>query len=169
MFWLLERVGDVLWTRMLRELKDVPFAAQRDALHALLEMPGLRRCAVDSTGLGAQLAEEASAFGRGRVEPVVFTGAVKEDLALTLRRAFEDRALRIPASPAIREDIHSVRRTVTSAGNLRFEAARTGRGHADRFWALALAVHAATPPRTVPVAYESLRARRGIEAAGGCF
>jgi phage FluMu gp28-like protein len=167
--WLLERVGDVLWTRMVREMKDAPFAAQREVLHALIKMPGLKRCAVDSTGIGAQLAEEAQAAGRGRVEQVSFTASVKEDLALTLRRAFEDRALRIPASPEVREDIHSVRRTVTSAGNLRFEAARGGRGHADRFWALALAVHAATPPKTEPVAYEPLATRRGIEASGGCF
>ncbi|MDA8086538.1 MAG: hypothetical protein M0Z75_07560, partial [Nitrospiraceae bacterium] len=73
---------------------------------------------------------------------VIFTGKVKEDLAVTLRRRFEDRQVRIPADRDIREDIHSVKRFTTSAGNIRFDAERTELGHADRFWAAALGVHA---------------------------
>jgi hypothetical protein len=53
----------------------------------------------------------------------------------------EDRALRIPYDPVIRADLRSVTKQ-TTAGNIRFTAERTTDGHADRFWALALAVHA---------------------------
>ncbi len=166
--WLLERVGDVLWTRMVRQMRGAPFALQRDTLYSQLEAPGLRRAALDSTGIGAQLAEEALTRFRGKVEPVHFSSITKEDMAVTLRRAFEDRALRIPSSPEIREDIHSVRRSVTSAGNLRFEAPRSEAGHADRFWALALAVHAATRPISQGVAYESLSVRAHARGRG-CF
>ncbi len=166
--WLLERVGDVLWTRMVRQMRGAPFALQRDTLYSVLEAPGLRRAALDSTGIGAQLAEEALARFRGKVEPVHFSALIKEDMAVTLRRAFEDRALRIPSSAEIREDIHSVRRSVTSAGNLRFDAVRSEAGHADRFWALALAVHAATRPVSQAVAYESLGTRAHIKGSG-CF
>jgi hypothetical protein len=33
------------------------------------------------------------------------------------------------------------------AGNVRFDAEHTDRGHADRFWALAMVVNAASEPR----------------------
>ncbi|KKK62080.1 hypothetical protein LCGC14_3007900, partial [marine sediment metagenome] len=157
--WLLERVGDVLWTRGVRQMRGASFALQRDTLYTLLDEPGMRRAALDSTGIGAQLAEEAAGRYRSRVEPVLFTALTKEDMAVTLRRAFEDHTLRIPSAPEIREDIHSVRRSVTSAGNLRFEAGRTKAGHADRFWALALAVHAAGLTPAGRVMYETISAR----------
>jgi hypothetical protein len=35
---------------------------------------------------------------------------------------------------------------VTSAGNVRYDAARTDEGHADSAWALGLALHAANAP-----------------------
>ena len=48
------------------------------------------------------------------------------------------------ADDAVREDLHSVRKSVTAAGNVRLDVERTDTdGHADRFWALALAYHAA--------------------------
>lgn len=154
-FWLIEKIGDVLWTRMVKEMHREPFRIQRDFLYSILDGSyfsllrianselRLRRCCIDSSGLGAQLAEEArEKFGQ-RVEEITFTGAVKEDLAVTLRRRFEDRLLRLPRNRDIREDIHSVKKLTTSAGNVRFDAGHSGVGHADRFWALALSVHAA--------------------------
>ena len=56
----------------------------------------------------------------------------------------EDRRLRIPHDGKIRADLRSVTKQVTGAGNIRFTAERTRDGHADRFWALALAIHAAS-------------------------
>jgi phage FluMu gp28-like protein len=140
---------------------------QRDFLYALLDgsfsgdgAKGIRRACMDSSGIGGQLAEEAAErFGR-RVEGVVFTGPVKEDLALGLRRRFEEKVLRIPAEAAVREDIHSVRRLTTASGNARFDAQRTGDSHADRFWALALAVHACGGPFAAQPSYESVSRRQ---------
>ncbi len=149
-FWLWERVGDVFWTRMVKEMRNAPFAAQRDFLYGLITDIRPRRACIDATGLGAQLAEEAiTRFGRV-VEAVTFTAKVKEDLAVTLRRRFEDRQVRIPADREIREDIHSVKKFTTSAGNIRFDAERTELGHADRFWAAALGVHAGSGLRAGP-------------------
>ena len=56
---------------------------------------------------------------------------------------FEDKKIKIPDDDIIRADLHSVRRETTFAGNIRFAGDRTRNGHADRFWALALAIHAA--------------------------
>lgn len=146
-FWLVERVSGTCFTRRLETLQDTPFAEQERVLYELLALPGLRRACIDSTGLGMQLAERAAErFGTYRVEGVQFTGPVKEALAYPLRAAFEDKSVRIPADDAIRADLRSIKKTTTAAGNIRFEADRGPGGHADRFWALALALHAAQSP-----------------------
>lgn len=143
--WLLERVGDVLWTRAVRVLERAPFSVQRDALFSLLT--SVRRACLDASGLGMQLAEEAQQrFGTYKVAAVTFSNTVKEALAEGLRRRFEDRTIRIPDDRAIREDLHSVKRLVTATGAARFDAERHDRSHADRFWALALACEAAGTP-----------------------
>lgn len=153
--WLLQRVADVSWTRRVVELQGTSFAAQREVLYGLL--PRVKRACIDATGLGMQLAEEAQRKF-AQAEPVTFTAAVKSDLATTLRRSFEDRTVRIPISNEVREDLHSVRRVVTSAGNIRFDAERDAGSHADRFWALALATHAQSSGAYAP--YESMTVAR---------
>lgn len=144
--WLAEKVEDVLFTRKVIVLFRTPFRDQREILFSLL--PSVRRACLDSTGLGMQLAEEAQEkFGETRVEAVTFTANVKEDLAVTMMRSFQDKRVRVPIDREIRQDLHSVRKYVTVAGNVRYDADRTeATGHADRFWALALALHAAATP-----------------------
>ena len=51
--------------------------------------------------------------------------------------------MRHPWPGNVRELEHSVERSVTSGGHVRFEASRGAGSHADRFRAAALAVHAA--------------------------
>jgi hypothetical protein len=55
----------------------------------------------------------------------------------------EDRKVRIPYDKAIRADLRAVTKVTTMSGNIRFTAERTKDGHSDRFWALALGIHAA--------------------------
>lgn len=150
--WAAERVGETLTTRAVRTLERAPFAEQRSAIRELFAAPTFRRGAIDATGAGMQLAEElVEEFGEGRVEAVTFTARFKEEAAYRVKRAIEERTLLLPRSRDIREDFHSIRRETTTAGNARFEASRSeGRGHGDRFWAAALAVHAAPPPPREP-------------------
>jgi phage FluMu gp28-like protein len=109
----------------------------------------VRRCCIDRSGLGRQFAERAQKkFGSYRVEGVDFTQGSKEELAYPVRLAFEDRAVRVPFSNAIRADLRGVRKLVTSSGNTRFAGERNAYGHCDRFWALALALYAARQPAT---------------------
>jgi phage FluMu gp28-like protein len=142
--WLLERVGDVLATRQVVCLEKATFAEQEERLYGILALPNFQRCCIDQTGLGRQFAERAAQrFGRYKVEGIQFTSAVKEDLAYTTRTAFEKKTVRIPADKFIRADLRSMRKEATASGNIRFTGERTANGHADRFWALALALHAA--------------------------
>lgn len=105
----------------------------------------LRRLCVDSSGLGAFPAEQIQRrHGRARVEPVVFTMPVKEDLATILYGAIVSNQLKLPqADELLRSDLCALRRIITEAGNVRYDAPHTDEGHADRAWALALALSAA--------------------------
>ncbi len=144
--WVIERVGDVYWTRTVRVMDRVNFSAQEGVLNQLLSLPGagVKRLCIDSTGIGMQMAERLQErWGRYRVEAVNFTSNVKAELAMPLRRLFEDKLIRIPMDDAVREDLRKVRQIVTAAGNVRFDASHDTDGHADRFWSLALAYHAA--------------------------
>jgi phage FluMu gp28-like protein len=145
--WVVERVEDVCFTRQVVCLDQAPFAEQEDRLYEILALPSLKRCCIDQTGIGRQFAERAAErFGRHRVEGIHFTSEVKEDLAYTTRAAFEKKTARIPADKFIRADLRSMRKEATASGNLRFTGERTRDGHADRFWGLALALHAAKQP-----------------------
>lgn len=142
--WVLAREGDVLWTVGQFELAGAPFRVQFDLLVELLSLAKVRRCCIDAGGLGMQLAEQAvERFGEHRVEAVTFTQALKSQLASALRVAVEGRLIRVPMDDKIRNDWHSLERSVTSSGHFRLTAPRREGSHADRFWAAALAVHAA--------------------------
>ena len=140
--WVNERVGDVSWTRMMLVIAGETYTSQEQRLNLLMRNPRVRRICVDATGIGAMLAERLAQRWGHRAEAVTFTAASKSELAMPLLRLFQDKLLRVPAEAEVREDLHSVRKVVTAANNVRLDADRDERGHADRFWALALATHA---------------------------
>jgi phage FluMu gp28-like protein len=144
--WALEQVGDVLWARERIELRRAAFAEQLAALDGLFERYRVARVAMDQTGMGEAVVEQAQRrHDRYRVAGVLFTAPAKLDMAGRLKERLEDRRLRIPAGdPALRADLHSVQRIAGATGLPRLVAAREGGSHADRFWALALAVSAAS-------------------------
>lgn len=159
--WLKERVGDLLVTKAVEVLRKMLYREQKKILYEYLSLPRMRRACIDATGIGANLAEDAALdFGKSRVEEVTFTAAVKEEMALDLRNSFEDRLERIPQSRVIRADLYSVKKTVTSSGNIRYSAERSEDGHADRFWACALATHAAKTKSSGPPKHKRMAARR---------
>lgn len=162
--WLNEQIADVHWTRSVLTLCKTKFSTQRQAISDL--MPMVRRCCIDANGVGAQLAEECTeAWTEQLVEGVSMNGQVPGMIATKVKKQFEDRKIRIPDDSEIRRDLHQVRRVHTEAGNVRFEAPRTKDGHADRFWALGLALHAAEPIST-SVDYEGVETSRWLELSG---
>lgn len=148
-FWVLGKVGDVYETRLLKSFARSAYAVQEEYLNLLMAQ-GVRRICIDATGIGDMLAERAAGRWGHRVEGVKFTLESKAALAMPLVRLFEDRLVRVPADAAVREGLHKVRKIVTGAGNVRFDARHDDAGHADEFWSLALAYMAADdvkPPR----------------------
>lgn len=162
-FWVDEVVGGVAFARKLVDLKNTTFDEQEARLYELLALPTLRRACIDNTGIGRQLVERAQTrFGKYKVEAITFTPAVKEELAYPVRSACEDRSMRIPDRPEVVSDFRAIRKETTAAGNIRFTAERGPGGHSDRFWAKALARHAAAQaaPATAPHAWSRQTARQ---------
>lgn len=158
--WIFERLGDVLYTRAVIALQNMPKPEQEAILWPWIAR--CRRTSIDGTGLGIGWADDAQRkFGEHRVEAVTFTPKVKEALAYPVRGKMQDRTLRIPYDPHVRSDLRSVTKQTTAAGNIRFTAERTPDGHADRFWALALGVHAAATP-SAPIDYQSTGTRASV-------
>jgi len=141
-FDLGEKIGDVVWDRLRLELKDRSFSEIKSELYRLLRLPQVKRCCLDATGLGLQLAEEARADFGWKLEPIVFTAPVKEELAFGLRTALQERKVRLVPDDKLRADLRGVRKEVTLSGNIRF-LGESPDSHCDRFWAKALRQHAA--------------------------
>ena len=159
--WVDEQVVDVLWTREVIRMRRATFEAQDTELARVFDQYDVKRLCMDQTGMGEKMVEDGQRrYGEYRVEGVLFTGPVKLDLANRIKQQFQTRALRIPIEQDIRNAHHAVKKIVTAAGNARFDAVRSDQGHADEFWAHALAVHAAGTPTTGPIEYESLSKRR---------
>ncbi|MCA9631207.1 MAG: terminase, partial [Myxococcales bacterium] len=57
------------------------------------------------------------------------------DFKILLQR----RDVDLPRDRELVAQLHSIKRRVMPSGNVTFEAERTNRGHADRFWAIVLA------------------------------
>ncbi len=168
--WVLERVGDVLWTREVVSLKGASFAEQDAEEDRIFRTYRVRRMCKDQTGMGEKPVEDSKRrHGEYRVEGVLFTGPIKQHLATLGKEAFEDRKARIPQDRAIRESHHAVRKMMTVAGNPRFDADRSEAGHADEFWAHMLALHAAedTQQPAAGASIESTADAYAPEAARG--
>jgi hypothetical protein len=65
-------------------------------------------------------------------------------MASSLLEAFEDRRIEIPEASDIRDDLRKPEKLTTPSGRVSIAATRTEAGHADHFWALALAIRAAS-------------------------
>jgi phage FluMu gp28-like protein len=165
--WVLEAVGDVLWTREIIARQRVPFTEQDALLADCFCRYRVVRCCMDQSSIGEKPVEDAQIrHGRYRVEGVLFTGASKLTLATTGKEAFEDRKVRIPkGAREIREDLHKLKKVTSPTGAPRFIAERDSDGHADRAWALFLALYAAESPPEI-YAYQAVPRRAASFSAG---
>ncbi len=161
--WTLERIhGGTLVTREVLVLDRVPFPQQEAIL--LPRVMAAAFTAIDATGIGGPVSEHlAASLDDTRLEGVTFTGDRKRELFERLKKALQARAVALPAAAVIRDDLGSMQRIVSPGGTIRYTAARTADGHADRSTALALAVHAAQRnPSVAPGAFAAARFPTGL-------
>jgi phage FluMu gp28-like protein len=152
--WMCEKVGDVLWTREVLVLEKMSTPEQVEILRPRLAVA--QRACLDYTGAGVGLGDYlAREFGVhdpaqhrcGKIELCQFTTGLKAELFSKLRIAFENRALRVPISSEIREDLHGMQRVSSHHGQISYRATHSADGHSDRCTALALALRAAGEAR----------------------
>lgn len=86
---------------------------------------------------------DLAAFGAWRVEAINFNQGSKEMLAGPVRTHFEDRSVRIPDDEKFIGDLRMIQKETVGDKN-RYVATDDDEAdsHADRFWALALMLHA---------------------------
>lgn len=140
--------------RHVKTLRNVPFAEQEKILSFYLQNYNFEAFNIDATGIGEMLAENlASKFSN--VNLIKFTHESKEVMVLNLKRLMQNGQIIIPDNPQLINSIRAIKRKYTEGNILKFEAERRHDiGHADLFWALALAVYQDKPsslPRVVKV------------------
>jgi phage FluMu gp28-like protein len=136
---LFEDRGGRMVCRLLRRYDQVPFSEQEADLRRLLEHLPVARLSIDKSGIGMNLAENL-ARDYPQVVPEAFTNDSKERWATDLKILLQRRDIVLPRDRELVSQIHSIKRRVLASGKVSFDAERTTRGgHADRFWAIALA------------------------------
>lgn len=143
-------------------MRGVSLAEQRRQMEALIGTIGPRivRVVIDMTGLGTGLVDELTdRYGTtilgvnfSSMVPVTpeieamgrkaLTMAVTEKMALQLLALFEERRIEINDDADLYDDLRKPGRKLSADGKrVSIAAQRDQDGHADRFWALALAEH----------------------------
>lgn len=118
--------------------KGVAFDAQRAAILAVDGRYDVDHWGIDRTGIGMQLSEELCHIAPERFEGVWFSAQRKARLALNLLKLCEDKRLMLPNDPDLLAQLHAVKKQV-SGQTIRYDAERNDEGHADLFWAVAIA------------------------------
>ena len=143
---VLEQIGDVFWERERIEQKNATFAEMDAEFDDIMKRYRVARACIDQTGMGEKVVEDAIHTHGSRVEGVLFTSGNKLIMATAGKEAFEDRTVRIPMGDLkYRADLHKLRKVSSATGTPRFVAERDD-DHADRTWALFLAINAASTP-----------------------
>ena len=133
-----EEVEGRFTCRMLKSFEGAPFAEQEAELRRLLETLPVARLSIDRSGIGMNLAENLE-----RDYPQVvgenFTNEAKERWATDFKILLQRRDVTMPRHRELVGQIHAIKRRVLPSGKVSFDAERNARGHADKFWAVALA------------------------------
>jgi phage FluMu gp28-like protein len=127
----------------IKSMVHEDFDKQEAAVMDCVRIGGVAKLCVDATGIGRQFGERlGQAFPRVATS-LHYTAPLKEEMARELKRALQQGRLTLPRHRSLMEQLHAVRRTRTESGIARFDAPAAGSNHADKFWALAMAVNAA--------------------------
>ena len=134
-----EEVEGRFTCRLLRTYAEAPFAEQEADLRRLIEVLPVARLSIDRSGIGMNLAENL-ARDFPQVVPENFTNEAKERWATDFKILLQRREVVLPRNRELVAQVHSIKKRVLGSGKVAFDAERTARGgHADRFWAIALA------------------------------
>ncbi|SDY55208.1 hypothetical protein [Citreimonas salinaria] len=147
-------------TKLIVELRNIPFDQQRDVLFWLLDrIPNFQKGAMDRTGNGAYLAEVAAQRYGARIVEVSFSRSWYEMEMPPYIEAFGDRTIILPQHEDVLRDhqaLQFVGGIIRVPENFRFKGSDGLDRHGDSAIACALAFHASRSEVT-EYGYESVR------------
>ena len=143
-------IGVSLYLAQRNVYHNESFEVQENRIKARLEdrnAPRIVRMAIDSTGLGMDMAERLAKRFPGRVDAVNLESHRRHELCIMCRDRFDTHRIFIPADDALRADLNAPLLTSATNGALRvvvpaFEGADGEISHADEFMATVLAISA---------------------------
>ena len=177
-FWLFERLGDILVTRDVLSLKGLDTVQQLEAVRSRIAL--CRRVSIDYTGPGRGFGDLAvREYGEyipddkhrhwGKIERFTFSEPSKRALFTPFRRRFEGAVtIRIPHAEWIRQDLHGLQ-MVLRGNDYSYWAPRMSAGHSDGACAAALGCRAASFPKSAPVPPQPVRRVLGRRTLAGNF
>lgn len=133
--------------RLMISLAQVEFDDQKAVVEKALTTLRCPKFLIDRNGLGMQLAESLEKRFPTKVEGVDFTNASKELWAVELKVRVQRAEVPLPLVRELTYQVHSIKKKISAAKNAIFDTEANEKHHADKFWALALAVWAAGGPR----------------------
>lgn len=138
-------------------LPKMAFAAQEQHLFERLDRYPRSRAAIDATGLGMQLAENAVTRYGSRVDAIMFNPRNKVEMAVKAKRIFQDGRARIRDDTKRQYELYSLKQKAGTGDSIQItsEAGFTD-GHSDIAWAAFLGIYAGDNDREVPVSARSL-------------
>lgn len=175
---------------------------QQAQLDPLFKLPRFRGISIDMTGLGLGLVEYAQNKWKSRVKGVNFATTeeinqwvraegrkiektrVTENMATALLAVFEEKLIEIcvELDPDAIDDLRKPEKITSQGGRVSIAATRNEAGHADHFWAMALAIRdaegSAGPVAFSPVTIQqvpllqsrlSSTMRQSVYGAGGAL
>ncbi|MCY2966266.1 MAG: terminase large subunit [Planctomycetota bacterium] len=148
--WTIELKDELAWTRELAVLDHVPLRDQEAFIRSRLNS-NVVKCNIDMGGIGYQLAESLAMDFPGKVEGVGLSSGRQGQIGTLVKKYFEDQKIRIPKDDEdLRADLQKVSEYEVGAGGTPIiKTERDAWGHADRFWAMGLAL-AGLPIDTAP-------------------
>ena len=139
---------------MRYEKTSVAFDEQKAIVRKLMSSLPIYRACIDCTGMGSPIHKELHKEYGDRIEGIKFTLQSKETLVMGVKFGLERNEFELENDREFHAQIHSIKRTPSTGGSFRYDAERTEKGHADSFWAWALANHAATAQIGTPNFYD---------------
>jgi phage FluMu gp28-like protein len=120
---------------------DESYDKQMDLIKRLDTNLKPQKIFIDESGPGVPMLDFLRREIGGKVIPIPFTAQNKERLMLDLYNMLNDRKLKIPAFQPLIDELHSIEKCVTDSGNVKYVAPREDGGHADKAFALSLAIN----------------------------
>lgn len=121
------------------ERKGMGYEEQTEIAEKLFKELPIYRGAIDRTGSGDGVFELLHKKFGDKINGIYFTPQMKEQLAIEVKRGLEQREFALENNKDFHSQIHSIKRMDAIGKYFRYDAERNEKGHADSFWAWALA------------------------------